>query len=72
MIGLILGLVHASYVYRLIASDVRRSGAPDQARGLYYAVWTLGLWILFGSYVLILWLAGAACYAGLKIYRQWT
>jgi len=42
---------------------------PGHARAVYYALWTFGLWVIFGSYVLILWLIGAIFYAVFKSFR---
>ncbi len=65
VIGSVLGLVHAVYVFRLVADD----SAAGQARAGYYAVWTFGLWLLLGSYVLVLWLVGVVLYAVFKAFR---
>ena len=69
IVGLVLGLIHSIYVYRVAAHNVPAGTAPDQARGLYFAVWTLALWLLFGSYVLILWLTGVLFYTVFKAFR---
>jgi len=58
--GAILGLLHAFYLYRQIAARYARAGAFGvNVRGLYYSIWTVALWTLFGSYVLALWLIGS-------------
>ena len=59
-ISAILGALHAGYVYRLVV-DSNEAGA--RARGLYYAVWTFGLWLLLGTSVLALWAVSVAVYA---------
>jgi hypothetical protein len=50
LFGTACGAVHAAYVFS------ERISQRDTGTGtaLYYAVWTLALWILFGSYVLYL------------------
>ena len=62
LLGLLAGLAHAAYVYRVVASegDTRSSSQPGTA--LYYALWTVSLWVLFGSYLLLLWLLGGLLY----------
>ena len=55
-VGAVLGLLHAIYVYRLVAVD-------GPVRAGYYALWTFGLWLLFGTYVLVLWVISAVAYA---------
>ena len=67
--GVLFGLAHAVYVYRLIAAGTAESVAPSRGRAAYYALWTFGLWVLFGSYVLVLWLIGAVLYAVFKAFR---
>lgn len=69
MVGVLLGLAHAVYVYRVVDNGAHAGAWPKHVRGLYFALWTLGLWILFGSYVLILWLAGVVLYIIFKAFR---
>jgi hypothetical protein len=59
-ISAILGALHAGYVYRLV---VNNNEAGTRIRALYYAVWTFGLWLLLGTYVLMLWVLSVAVYA---------
>lgn len=65
-VGTIIGLVHAFHVY---SRRVRE--CPDQlvehpvavrARAVYFALWTLPLWMLLGSYVFYLWVISVAVY----------
>ena len=65
VIGAVFGLVHAAYVFRAVADG----SAAGQARAGYHAVWTFGLWLLLGSYVLALWLIGVVLYAVFKAFR---
>lgn len=69
VVGMFLGLAHAAYVYRVVANGAPADGESNHTRGFYFALWTLGLWILFGSYVLILWLAGITLYIIFKAFR---
>ena len=69
VVGVLLGLAHAAYVYRVIANETPAGTAPNHTRGLYFALWTFGLWIIFGSYVLVLWLAGVVLYLIFKAFR---
>ena len=66
IIGAILGLLHGGYVYRVLSIP---SGAAAHGRAGYYAVWTLALWILFGTYVLVLWLISVVDYAIARPFR---
>jgi hypothetical protein len=66
VVGAILGLLHAGYVYRLVSVP---GGAVAHARAGYYAAWTLALWLLFGTYVLVLWLVAAVAYAIARPFR---
>lgn len=65
MVGACLGLLHAA---GLVVRFLRTRGTqPGCSLGvlltpLYYAVWTIALWTLFGAYVLYLWLLGCVLY----------
>ena len=63
ILGVILGLAHGAYVFGKISRPVAGSTSPDYLRGLYYAAWVVLLWIVFGAYVLVLWVAGLLAYA---------
>ena len=67
--GVVFGLIHAFYVYRLILAEGPTDAAPNHARAGYYALWTLGLWFLFGTYMLVLWLVGAVFWLVFKAGR---
>ena len=58
--GAALGLLHARNLYRQIAvRDQTKTLTGVNLRGLYYGIWTVALWTIFGSYVVVLWLIGA-------------
>jgi hypothetical protein len=62
-----LGLLHAGYVYRqmvgAIPTELASRPMARHLRGVYYAVWTVGLWTVFGFYVFYLWALGVVVYA---------
>lgn len=62
LLAAILGMAHAVYVFTVVASHCGTASAPRYAAGLYAGVWTLFLWLLFGTYLLLFWLLGAALY----------
>ena len=64
--GAIVGIVHGGYVYAERSS--RRGSSSLEA--LYYALWTFGLWVLFGSYVLYLGLLAGAAYVTRNAARR--
>ena len=66
IIGAILGLLHAGYVYRVVSLP---GGTAAHARAGYYAVWTLALWLLLGTYVLVLWLISVVTYNIARPFR---
>jgi hypothetical protein len=66
VIGAIFGLLHAGYVYRVVSVP---GGAAAHARAGYYAVWTLALWLLFGTYVLVLWIVSVVAYTIARPFR---
>jgi len=58
--GAALGLLHARNLYRQIAVRGQTKILTGvNLRGLYYGIWTVALWTIFGSYVVVLWLIGA-------------
>jgi len=60
--GAIVGCAHAIDIYRRCARKPASGHRRGHVRAAYHALWTLALWVLFGAYVLILWLIGMALY----------
>jgi len=69
LIGLIIGLFHATYLSRLVASGENSVGSSARVSALNFALWTCGLWILLGAYVLGLWLISVVFYIVFKAIR---
>lgn len=73
-VGMCLGLMHAGYVYRHVvdAKPMSLTGrsAAQHLRGVYYAMWTVGLWLVFGTYVFSLWVLGVILYALTKAIQM--
>jgi hypothetical protein len=67
--GVILGLAHGFYVYKCISHSNPLADKPDHLRGIYYAIWVLGLWVLMGTNVLVLWIVGLLFYIIFKAGR---
>jgi hypothetical protein len=67
--GLIIGLLHAAYLSRLVASGTNSVGSSARVPALNFALWTCGLWILLGAYVLGLWLIAIVFYIVFKALR---
>lgn len=66
-LGAIAGCAHA---YGLLRARRRRTGADHSPSGAVSVVlWTVGLWILFGTYVLSLWLLATITYAGTRMWQ---
>ncbi len=68
-VGVLFGLLHATYVYRLIVAEAPADAASSHPRAVYYGLWTFCLWVLFGTYVLVLGLIGAVLYIVFKVGR---
>jgi hypothetical protein len=68
-VGALLGLAHAAYVFRTVSNGVSSDVSTNNPRAIYYAVWTFGLWVLFGPYVLGLWIVGVLLYLIFKAFR---
>lgn len=70
-IGALLGLAHAIGVYRSRTKTGHGAGVVGRhARGLYCAIWTLGLWTVFGPYVVAIWVIAAPVYLAHRLRRR--
>ena len=71
-----IGLVHAiGLARRLVArSDFASPGFSPSGiwTPLYYGLWTLLLWTVFGSYVLYLWLIACGAFGAHHLWRSWS
>jgi uncharacterized paraquat-inducible protein A len=63
-LGAAVGLAHAIYLWR-----VSMQQANSRGTAIYRGVWAIGLWTLFGTYVLGLWIVGLIAY-GLAGFRR--
>jgi hypothetical protein len=54
-LGTVLGVLHGISVFRQQSA----LAGGGHGRALYFALWTLALWAVFGAYVLAFWLLGA-------------
>ena len=69
-LGALLGLIHGVHIYRPIAARTPMGRGPaGKVQGLYYALWTLLLWTLFGSYVLVFWILGVLIYPIVRLIQ---
>lgn len=57
VLGAAIGLTHAVYLWRASAYEGEGRGGA-----IYRGVWAFGLWTLFGTYVLVLWVVGLVAY----------
>ena len=69
-VGIIIGLVHAVYVYFQRTKEDPKKLAEHplkvRANAAYFALWTLLLWAAFGSYIFNLWLISVVIYAAFQ------
>ena len=65
LLGALCGLLHAPLVYR----NRRRDEGASPLRAGYFALWAFALWTLFGAYLLLFWLIGAAGMALSRLLR---
>jgi len=66
LLGALAGTTHAG----AILLHERRAGSLAQPTAAWRALWTVALWTLFGTYVLMLWLLASAVYAGYLLRRR--
>lgn len=70
-IGFLLGLAHGVHVYRRLTARPYGTGVlVRHMRGLYYGLWALALWIVFGPYVVAIWTIGGLAYLGHRFRRS--
>jgi len=67
--GLIIGLLHVFYLSKVAASGTNSATPITRLAALNLALWTCGLWILMGAYVLGLWLISVVLYIVFKALR---
>lgn len=72
-VGFALGVIHGRGVFGRRMAEAGAS-APDGAsarrlRAAYAALWTVALWTLFGSYVLLLWIVSVPLWVGSRARR---
>lgn len=57
VVGVVFGCAHGVYVYRTIAANsmaAEGGSGGNRLRAAYYGFWTIMLWVLFGTYVVVL------------------
>lgn len=70
-IGLGFGaLAGSAHAYALLRARRERPQAFDEPhRSMSMLMWTVGLWVIFGTYVLSLWVLATIVYAGTRACR---
>lgn len=72
-VGAVIGFLHACYLYRYQVGDRPKalldSPVATRVGAAYHALWTFFLWVVFGPYVLFLWLLSVIAYAIYKAIR---
>jgi len=69
LMGLLIGLLHVFYLSKVVASGTISATPSTRLAALNFALWTCGLWILMGAYVLGLWLISVVFYVVFKAHR---
>jgi len=71
VIGIVFGaLAGSAHAYALLrARRGRPQASCDQLSSTSVVFWTVGLWVIFGTYILSLWGLALVVYAGMRTYR---
>ncbi len=73
IVALGFGVAHALYIYRQEIGEFRavllRQPVAIRLRAVYYALWTLVLWLLLGATVVLYWAIALVPYLIAKIIR---
>lgn len=74
LVGVVLGCAHGVYIYRTMATDnvaaAEGGSGGIRLRAAYYAFWTFLLWVLFGTYVFVLWAISMIAYAARNLLKR--
>ena len=66
LVSSVIGLVHGSYIYRRVLAEssieVAEHPVAVRVQACYVALWTFGLWFLFGALVTVLWVISVVAY----------
>ena len=57
ILGAGVGVAHAVYLWRASLQE-----SESRSMAIYRGAWAIGLWTLFGTYVLVLWIVGVIAY----------
>ena len=69
VMGLLVSLFHVAYLSRIVASGTNSVTSGTRISTLNFALWTFGLWILMGAYLLGFWLIAVVFYIVFKAFR---
>ena len=64
-LGALVGLLHGAAMF-----GARRAAGGALGEALYYSVWTLALWTLFGAYVLLFYILGGVAMLVARLFRK--
>ena len=70
LLGLVISLFHAVYMYSLVASGANTSTSGSKLAALNFSLWTCALWLLTGAYLLGFWLISIVFYIVFKAFRK--
>jgi hypothetical protein len=72
--GVLIGFVHGAYVFRHVRGDAGPHGSSLRSalRASYYALWTVLLWAVGGTYVLLMWMISVVVYAIVRLVVRLT
>src|SRR5262245_52175683 len=63
IIGATCGVGHGVYVYNRVGEASKTAPRSlDRPKAIFYAIWTLVLWVLFGVYMMVLWVVACCFY----------
>ncbi len=72
VIGAVLGVAHGAYLYRNMVTAGRKNMPRvglRRIRAFYFAVAAFVLWVLLGTYVLVLWGVSLIPYAAKRLIK---
>jgi len=69
LVGLTISLFHIAYLSRLVTSGTDSETLGTRVSAINFALWTCGLWILMGGYLLGFWLIAVVFYVVFKAFR---
>lgn len=66
MLGLVIGLFHSAYLYRVVVAGAGADAPGARITALNFCLWTCALWFVLGGYLMAYALLAAVLFLGFR------